>query len=336
MKKTEMNMSQELTKISELFIENKESLKKGFRLEYKELLAVCAAVFTMEGKNADIGKMKQIAQQIKKSTSAFSDFRDLCKLPLAAMFSISKTPEKDLQKTLAAYQIMKKTNKANKMMPISAKLFADRAEGSSFRTLSVKQNSLYSQAKKKHPFHVDKNSSINMTLCALSEKSEEELLSEMERCYSILISSFPSKAAVYTLSQILSLSEGTPEEKCGRVCRLYELLKKKGCKYGTRYELGTLGTFALLPVDLEMFSEKMVQVDQYLQQQKGYGAMSVSAKQRLVHAGLLVSMELCKEDKELLRTEAISGTISLILAEQMAMCCAMAGAAAASAAAGSC
>ena len=70
----------------------------------------------------------------------------------------------------------------------------------------------------------------------------------------------------------------------------------------------------------------MMEADSFLAEQKGYGFWGVGKKQRLMHAAMIVSDEYVPHDT--VDQAALTGTISLIIAQQIAMCAAVAASAA--------
>lgn len=133
---------------------------------------------------------------------------------------------------------------------------------------------------------------------------------------------FFSGNAVQSLSHVLALGDGRAEEKCSRTLLLYDRLKERGYKYGTDYELPTLGVLALSEGDLMEIVTEMTDTDDFLAKQKGLGNWSIGRKQRLMYTGMLVQGEYVKAGS--LETAAINGTISMIVAQQAAMCAAVA------------
>ena len=76
--------------------------------------------------------------------------------------------------------------------------------------------------------------------------------------------------------------------------------------------------------------QDIMDADDYLAQQKGYGFFGIGRKQRLMHAGMIVaSSYIEQEQSHAMNFAAISGTISLIAAQQAAMCAAIAASSAA-------
>lgn len=109
---------------------------------------------------------------------------------------------------------------------------------------------------------------------------------------------------------------------------LFTRLKEAGYKYGTSYELPTLGILSMSKADSCEIVRDMIEVDDWLSNQKGFGFLgSVSKKQRLMYAGILVQKDYFSE--ETMQTAAVNGTISLLVAQEAAMCAAVAASSAA-------
>ena len=106
---------------------------------------------------------------------------------------------------------------------------------------------------------------------------------------------------------------------------LFYKLKDQGYKYGTGYELATLGVLAMLPADLDTIADDIVQVAEYLAGQRGYGILGMTKRQRLMHAGMIVTSDYLDQNTSM-QAAAVSSTISLIIAQQTAMCAAIAAA----------
>ncbi len=98
--------------------------------------------------------------------------------------------------------------------------------------------------------------------------------------------------------------------------------------------MATLGVLAILPVDQQQVMQDIMDADDFLKQQKGYGFWGIGKKQRLMHAGMIVaSSYVDQKENHAMNSAAITGEVSLIVAQQAAMCAAIAasGAAASSA-----
>ena len=177
--------------------------------------------------------------------------------------------------------------------------------------------------KKDHPFLTSTEDSVFAAMLALSDKSDDALLEEAERCYQLLKPNFFSGNAVQSLSHVLALADGRAEDKCDAVLSLFEALKARGRKDGTDFELASLGVLATLPVPQESMVEDILEVDEFLSRQKGYGLLGISKPQRLMQAGMLVITDLAR-GSDAMQTAAIGSTIALVIAQEVALCAAIA------------
>ena len=94
--------------------------------------------------------------------------------------------------------------------------------------------------------------------------------------------------------------------------------------------MATLAALAMLNADPDTLTRDMLDVDAFLELQKGYGLLGIDKKTRLMHAAMIVSDEYVPHDA--VDTAALTGTISLLIAQQMAMCAIIASTTAATAA----
>ena len=186
--------------------------------------------------------------------------------------------------------------------------------------------------KKEHPFLTSGEDSVFAVLMAFSDKTDEELINDMEKCFTILKKDFSDGDAVQTMSHILALAEGDPEEKCGRVAMLYNKLKEAGRKYSKYFELAVLCAASLVNDDADEFIADVISTDEYLSEQEGYNnLLGMDKKTRLMHAVMLVNID--RSGSENTAIAAMTGTLAMIAAQQAAMCAIIAASSASSAAA---
>lgn len=318
------------------FIENRNRIKSAFAWESAYIHPVCAAIFTDQGQQADVERMKYCQSILKEETGIFSNFRGNAKLALVSMMAVDCNPEEKLRKSLQIYNLLKEYFFSGQYLPVASMVIADVAPESRYGEIAARTRNIYNLMKREHPFLTSGEDSVFAALLALSDLTDEQVVQETEDCYRLLKPEFFSGNAVQSLSHVLALGEGQAEEKCRRVMELYRGLKERGCRYGTDYELASLGVLALLPAELSCVMADMVEADDFLAQQKGYGILGVGRKQRLMHAGMLVSGVYINESggrsgNLTMNSAAIGGTISLIAAQQAAMYAAIAASSAAAA-----
>lgn len=314
------------------FIRNRDQIKEVFGWEDAYMYPVCAMVFTSHRHMADEDVLKQCRKILKEKTSVFSNFRTTARLVMTSMMAVAINPEEMLEHALQVYDLLKEHFYGSPYLPVTAMMIAEQEKPQRYEMVATRAHTIYERMKKEHPFLTSGEDSVFAAMLALSEKSDEQIITEIENCYSLLKKQFSAGNAVQSLSHVLTLINGNTEEKCAKTIALFQALKEENCKYGTGYELATLGVLAMLPVEQQLLVQEIKEVDVYLAKQKGYGVFGIGKKQRLMHAGMICASEYTSLGTDTAMSHAaISGTISLIVAQQAAMCAAIAASSAAAA-----
>ena len=318
----------------EQLIRCRDQVKQVFPWDGGLIHLSCAGIYVMKGKSVDEGVLEQSKRLLKEKVGVFSNFRGTARSPIAAMLAVSGNPECTLDNGITVYELLKKEFWSSAYLPLAAMTIAQLVEPFDYERVAGRTRRIYERMKAEHPFLTNSEDSALCAMSALSERSEDALIGDMESCYRLLKPEFFSGNAVQSLAHVLSLCEGTPEEKCRRTMELFHNLKAAGRKYGTEYELPTLGIFALTDADSRQVAGEMLEIDSWLSEQKGFGALgSVGSKQRLMYAGMLAQKEHAATD--VVQTAAVRSTVALIVAQEMVMCAAIAASTAAAAAASS-
>ena len=316
----------------ELFIENKDRIKSVFSWDGGLIHLACAGIYTVKDQRVDEGNLQFCKDLLKQKVGAFSNFRSTARSPIASMLAVSGSPERTLDHGLEVYELLKKDFWGSTYLPLAAMILSQMVEPREYARLATRTRRIYERMKAEHPFLTSGEDSAFCALMALSDQSDDHLICDAEACYQILKPHFFLGNAVQSMSHILALCEGQTKEKYERTMALFSTLKAAGHKYGTEYELPTLGVLAMTDGDSHEIANEMIDVDQWLSAQRGFGPFSsVTRKQRLMYAGILVQKEFMQNAA--MQTAAVSSTISLIVAQEAAMCAAIAGSAAAASAA---
>lgn len=98
------------------------------------------------------------------------------------------------------------------------------------------------------------------------------------------------------------------------------------------YTLSSLGILSLLPSDRDSLVDQIVETQDWLRTQKGFGGWSIDKQELLLFSSALIAIQYVENLRNGVLTSAISTSITNIIIAQQA---AMAAAAAASAAAAS-
>lgn len=327
-------MRDELQKRCQLFIENRDIVKYAFGWESAYIYPLCASLYTIKGIHADAGVMKDCRDLLREKTGFLSNFRGISKMATVTMLSLSPNAEYKMNQLLDIYGRLKEVFWGSEYLTVAASVISDMAEPRQYEQITQRTRMIYNRMKEAHPFLTSGEDSSFAALLALSELDDIYIEQEMERCYSLLKPYFYSGNAVQSLSHILALGEGSPEQNCTKAIELFEYLKSHGHKYGTSYELASLGVLALLDTDVKTLAQDIMEVDDYLHSQKGFGAFGIGARQRLMYAGILTMCDYMPELQPM-KTAALNGVVSLVIAQQAALCASAAAASAAAASASS-
>ena len=310
------------------FIENRDVVKSALPWESQYLYPVCAAVFTDKRRTAEPDRLESCKRLLKAQTGVFSNFRSTAKLAMIAMMAVDGEPERKLTQALQVYDALKGHFWSSPYLPVASMILSDMVEPGQYGEIAARTRRIYELMKNEHPFLTSGEDSVFAAMLALSDRTDEQIVEEAEHCYRLLKPEFFSGNAVQSLSHVLALRDGWAEDKCSAAMELFDSLKAKGRKYGTGYELATLGVLATLPADHDAVIDDIIETDDFLSGQKGYGFFGIGAKQRLMHAGMIVTSDYLGESGAM-QTAALGGTISLIAAQQAAMCAAIAASSAA-------
>lgn len=311
-------------------IKNKETMKSAFAWEDGLTHLACAGIFINKEQTANEEMLLQCKDILKRNTGIFSNFKSTAKPMIVAMLAANENPQLLMERGLKVYDLLKEEFMSSVYLPIAAMIIAQYADEARYAELAQRTRRIYKQMRADHPFLTSGEDSTFCALMALLDKPDEVLLGDAEECYKILKNNFFSSNAVQSLSHVLAMCDGEPENKCQKTMELFQKLKEAGHKYGTSYELPTLGVLAMADGNQDEIAAEMAEIDQWLSEQKGFGFFSsISAKQRLMYAGMIAQQDYIND--KMMQSAAVNGVISLIVAQQAAMCAAITGSAAATA-----
>ena len=327
-------MKAELQTLCDSFIINRDAVRDAFKWDSHYIHPVCANLFCAHGRTADTEELKRCKKIIESQTGIFSNFRGNIRPALAAMLALSDRPEEKMAQALENYSMLKQEFWSSEYLALVAFLLTDLADRNRVEEKAGRGKVIYKRMQKEHPFLTSSEDSVFAVLMAFAEKSDDDLIIDMEACYKALRERFSSGNDVQTVSHILALSDGAPEEKAGRVIELYNALRDAGVKYGRYHELSTLAALSVTGVGIPDLVRDIQEVSDFLKGQKGYGGVfGIEAKTRAMHAALLVSDLYTNRDQA--NTAAMTSTLVQIIAQEMAMCAVTASVASSSATSGS-
>ena len=310
----------------DLFIANRDAFKAAFPMESSYLYPVCASYFVDLGRVADTQQLKNCRKLLKSRVSVFSNFRSSAELTIVAMLASHDEPEKYLDDAMEIYKSLKEHFFGSEYLPVASMILAQGISHERYAEVCEKSRKIYDLMKKNHPFLTSSEDCVFCAMLAMSEKSAEQIVNETEVCYEKLRERFSGRNAAQSLSHVIVLSDDSGlsiGDRCRDTIRLFDALKEKKHKYGTGYELATLGVLSTLPCGIEETVQDIIVVSDFLKTQKGYGFMGFDRVPRLMHAGMIVTSAHLGETRTM-QGAAIGSTLSIIAAQQAATCAVLA------------
>lgn len=292
---------------------------------------------TLRNLEADVDKINICIDLIKNNSSIFSNFRGNNLLTTAVNLSMQNNPEESLKEIMDIYEKLKGYFFTNQFLVLAAQIIYNYKGNHDVDVLVKNTRKAYDLMKGNHIFLTGHEDICSAALIAATSDNLDETFIDMEKCYNILRQNgFWAGNNLQALTHILSLFEGTPEDKSNKVIMLDKTLRKYSTRL-TSYSLPILGAVALTNEDYDTFAKNLISVTKSLKKQRGFGSFSLSSVIRNMISASLISLESIEntnystKDKIIETTNSISLNIVII----MQIAAATAASAAASAAASS-
>lgn len=318
---------------AELFVANTLILKKPFKWQQPIMRRLASLLYVVENKSIDPQAIQQSNDLMKQHTKRFSAFRGPSSFNIAAMLSLTTDQLTRLQNTLQVHDLMKEIKFRNSdYLVMAAYQIAAQVPPDQFQHTVERAKSFYDRMKEEHPFLTGHDDYILTAILALSDLEVDSAVARMEQLYHELKSEFSAKNSVQTLTQILVIGDGGPKVS-ERLLALSETFRSRKLRMDKTYTLPSLALFALLPAEIDLLVDQVVETYDWLRTQEGFGAWSINKQELLLFSSALTALQHVESLQNEILTSSMSTTITnIIVAQQAAMTAAVAGAAAATAA----
>ena len=305
---------------SELLVTNQEIMCKSFMLEHTLTNAVVAAAFAEKDREADPELIKEARKVLKKKQGVFSDFRSYNELIVSARMALSADPEGYLDEVIEVYDKLRKGRLfGSSYRVLAAMSICDQGRYSEADSLIGRTNEIMKGMNKAHPFLTSDEDTCFAVLLAMTDKSVEDILIELENSFRIVkkIFAFHDNAS-YSLAQVLTAYDGDYEKKCAKALELFDAFKAAGTKYGKEHELASLGALIDIDAGIDEIVSEVIGVAEHLKGKKGFGMLDMGRETRLMFGTMLVSgAHYAGEYKA--NASSIGGEIGQVVAVQTAI-----------------
>ena len=310
----------------ELFVQNRQAVGDAFVFEYGLNCLVSSLILTNVNYRANIEKMKEARKILASKTSILSSFRVTVELAVLTKMSIQNDPERYIDNVISVYKTLRgKRIIEYNCMVLSAMTIVDLGMMNEAGKIAARMENIVSKLSKKHPLLSDESDIAYAVLLAMSEKDDDALVDEIEECYVYLKKELKVKAdanAIQGLSELLVIAGGNLKDKCDKAAKLFTTFKEHGARYGNYYEFSSLGALAGLDIDMDELVDLVIETEEYLRKEKGFGSWSLEKRERLMFAAIFVAEMFSDNDDQVysnaINSAVISNALASIVAEEVA------------------
>ncbi len=313
-------MKNEVQRRCELLAENRQLISKVALLENTLVMATAAASFAEKDKTVDIDSFKENLKLLKKKQNMLSELRGHNELILASKMSLIENPEEYIDAVISVYDRFQKGKfLGSSFRALAAITICDAGRADDADSIIEKTNELLKGMRNAHPFLTTDEDTCLAVLLAMTDRSTEEILTELETSYQNVKSNFAfHENAAYSLSQVLTSFDGDPEEKAEKALSIFNAFKESGEKYGKEHTLASLGVLINIDMNAKDLVSEIIEVADYLKEEKGFGFWHMDKATRLMFGTLIVS-GVYSNDNAAASTSVVGGTLATIIAQEICM-----------------
>ena len=267
-----------------------------YPLERDVLYPVCANVFCAADAVFDLGKFKDSMNLIKENPKMLSSFRSTVRPLIASLISLSGDPRGEMERYLQSYELLRKYFTNSEHLALLAILMVRITSAEKEEGYIMRGRQIYDRMKKEHRILTTKEDVAFAVMLAFSDKTDDELIEDMEACFRLLKHRADNNS-IQTVSHVLAMASGTPEEKCEKFTELYNSMIKKGRKYGKHYELAMLAALSITRFSSAEILSDISDSEAFLTEHSSVGDLSEFGKSEPVsHAFLLLTIAYASDE----------------------------------------
>ena len=314
-------MNETLSKLTSRFIDDFNTAKKVYKLDGNYAASSYAASLLGCNVPIDTERLKEARRLLNSHATGLSSIKGtLAKEVAAAAVAESSDPDYAAQKINELYSTLRKICTGSDFFGVPASLIYKAVQSAQYEEAVKKVDDIYKGLRKKHPFLTSYEDIVGCTLMALSNKSVYEIVNDSEECFEILKQKFVINNNAQTVACVLSLFEGSAEERCDKTIEVEKVLKKARISFGDR-SLGTLATIAMVikSEDLQSYINDVTEVSDTLKSVRGLGNFGVGRQFRNLIASAIVTVAYSEENKANIEASAVNGIVGTMFTQHLIM-----------------
>ena len=314
-------MNEALSEKCELIIKNCTAIHRKYFINDKLLSLMASLIFTSADMEADTDKLKECRKILDKNTGLLSNLRANPKLVLLSKMALSDDPEEYINNVSEVY---KKIHQGKQLetsyMALAAMLICDFGRQDEAEELVAKAEQIRSQMNKEHPILTDSEDISFIMLLALTKKSVDKIISDIDEAYEYLDKTCKvrvSANALQGLCEVLAVSYGDTREKCDKVVRIFNAFSEHGTKFGTDSECIVLGSLIDVNTDTDTLVKEILEAEVRLADLKGFKESEMDRKKRMMYASMLVA-DVYGLQTAVIGNSLISHAMATVITKQIA------------------
>ena len=307
----------------DLLMANTDKLSKEFKWSETLMNIAAALVFSGADREIDIEKLKECKKIVKKNAGMFSSLRSMAEPVIVSKMALQDDPEEYFAKVKSVFDRISRSVFADGGYFVQAAIsIVDAGKYDEADEVIARFKELYKKMNKEHPILTSSEDIIFAVLLVMTGKSVDTIITEMEDCYEYLKKELKIRVGaneIQGLSEILALTDGNMREKSDRALKIYNAFGERGVKYGKSYnEFASLGALIDIDVETRVLVDEIIETADYLKESKKFGGWVMDKKQRLMFAAMLVG-DAYNAESAIITGSAIGSTVSMVIAEEVAM-----------------
>lgn len=319
-------MNENLSRITDTFIENYNTAKKLFRLDGNYAAISYAAFLLSKDKAVTEERLSEAKKLLGTYAKGFINIKNtLAKEVAAAAVADSTDPDHAAQKINEIYSSLRKIATGSDFFGVPAAIIYKNARPLEYDDVIERVKAVYNGIKKHHPLITSYEDVLACTLMALSGKPVEEVVQDSEECFDIIKKEYLSGNNAQTVACLLSVFDGTSAEKCEKAISASKTLKKAKISFDDR-SLASLAAITMIvkEEDLQSYISDIGEISEKLKSVRGLGNLGVGKKFRNMLSAAIVAVAYSEKNNINMQGATVSSIINVMFAQHLIMVVCMA------------
>lgn len=283
-------MRESLLTRCEAQIRNEAELRKGHKLDFESVMKLAAMMHVNAGREVDAARLRMCKQILKDRVGIFSNFRGYMQYLVQVKMALADDPEVYIDGVLDVYQRLKAGRVfPGEMVAMAATTIYENSPVEKHNEIVDKTREAYAWIREQHPFLTGEEDLALIALMIIAGIDPVQAAERAEELYVILKELYlPGSDTPQSVAMVLALSDKPAKQKISDFVSMYNECKRAGHATSKDKAMTIYAAYADLEGDRTQIVAEIGEVDDWLKEHKGYGALGVGASIRRLVAATLV------------------------------------------------